>query len=79
MHRFREVSRLPITVVRSVCDCGCKLQRLELVTEDGRRSIPIDVPIRRVNPKTIERAVVAMDLGRDLLTLWGRIKSLVPH
>ncbi len=76
-HRWREVGRMPVTLVRSTCPCGCKLQRLELVTEDGGRSVPIDVPLARVNPRTVQRVTEAVGIGRELVSFWKRVRDVV--
>jgi len=77
MHKWREVGRVPVTLVRSVCDCGCKRQRLELVDANGSRSLPFDLPSLRVNQKTVRRVQNAVQIGQEMLGFWQRVRGLV--
>lgn len=75
-HRWRVVGRLPVSLVRRVCDCGCKGQMIQVVGDDGR-AIALRFPFGGSSGATLKKTSNAIAIGRELLAVWERIKSRV--
>lgn len=77
-HTWREADRIPVSLVRRVCDCGCKRQKIQIVTANGH-TLGVDVPsIGAVaSPASLRKAQGTVSLGRDLYELWQRYKSVL--
>ncbi len=76
MHHWQESGRLPVTLVRSVCDCGCRGQRIRIAAADGRE-MAFDVPaFAKVQPETLRKFQQGVTIGQALLAFWDRVKSV---
>ena len=77
-HRWREVGRLPVSLVQRVCDCGCKKQMIQVVTADGR-ALGFQVPAlgASIDGAALSRVGAALELGRELSALWERVRKAV--
>ena len=76
-HQWREVGRLPVSLIRHVCACGCGKQMIRLQTDDGR-AIAFKVP--SFGPTSVDglrKVSGAVELGRELLALLERVKAAV--
>jgi len=73
-HLWREAGRLPVSLVRRVCDCGCGQQMILLVAADGAFQIPISTV---ANAAMMQNAQRAISLGRELYEFWERVRAVI--
>jgi hypothetical protein len=74
--KWREVGRIPVTLVQHKCECGCGRRRVSIVAADGR-GVALSLPeLAKVAPGDVEKIRTAVSLGRELLGFWQRAKAL---
>jgi hypothetical protein len=71
-HRWREAGRLRVALVRSVCDCGCGRELLQVV---GPNSRTMTFPLGGQSSTALRRVNGALSVGRELVAIWERFKS----
>jgi hypothetical protein len=75
-HKWREAGRFPVTLVRRVCDCGCKKQMIQLVANDGR-VLSFNLGALGKHKKAMVRAGQALTLAQELAGIWQRVRSVL--
>lgn len=77
-HKWREVGRLPVSLVHRVCDCGCGKRMIQVVTPDGR-ALGFQVPAlgRAIDGVPLQKVGAAVELGKELFAFWERVRKAV--